>query len=115
MLVTADEETGSASSRALIESEALASKAVLVLEPALPGGALKTSRKGCGEFVLRAVGRAAHAGVEAGAGRQRHQRARAPDPPNRARCRIRPQHDGQRGRGPGRNPPPMSSPPPPRP
>jgi glutamate carboxypeptidase len=64
MLVTADEETGSASSRALIEAEALKSRAVLVLEPALPGGALKTSRKGCGEFVLRAVGRAAHAGVE---------------------------------------------------
>jgi glutamate carboxypeptidase len=64
MLVTSDEETGSVSSRALIEAEALASKAVLVLEPALPGGALKTSRKGCGVFVLRAVGRAAHAGVE---------------------------------------------------
>jgi glutamate carboxypeptidase len=64
MLVTADEETGSAASRALIEAEALASKAVLVLEPALPGGALKTSRKGCGVFVLRASGRAAHAGVE---------------------------------------------------
>jgi glutamate carboxypeptidase len=37
---------------------------VLVLEPALPGGALKTSRKGCGEFVLRVSGRAAHAGIE---------------------------------------------------
>ena len=64
MLVTADEETGSASSRALIEAEALASEAVLVLEPALPGGALKTSRKGCGEFVLRVSGLAAHAGIE---------------------------------------------------
>ena len=64
MLVTADEETGSASSRAIIEAEALASEAVLVLEPALPGGALKTSRKGCGEFVLRVSGRAAHAGVD---------------------------------------------------
>jgi glutamate carboxypeptidase len=64
MLVTADEETGSASSRAVIEAEALASEAVLVLEPALPGGALKTSRKGCGEFVLRVSGRAAHAGVD---------------------------------------------------
>ena len=64
MLVTPDEETGSASSRAVIEAEALASEAVLVLEPALPGGALKTSRKGCGAFVLRVSGRAAHAGVE---------------------------------------------------
>jgi glutamate carboxypeptidase len=64
MLVTADEETGSASSRAIIEAEALASEAVLVLEPALPGGALKTSRKGCGEFVIRVSGRAAHAGID---------------------------------------------------
>lgn len=64
LLVTTDEETGSASSRAIIEAEARASEAVLVLEPALPGGALKTSRKGCGEFVLRVSGRAAHAGIE---------------------------------------------------
>jgi glutamate carboxypeptidase len=64
LLVTADEETGSAASRAVIEAEAGASEAVLVLEPSLPGGALKTSRKGCGQFVLRAVGRAAHAGIE---------------------------------------------------
>jgi glutamate carboxypeptidase len=64
MLVTADEETGSATSRAVIEAEAARSDAVLVLEPALPGGALKTSRKGCGEFVIRVSGRAAHAGIE---------------------------------------------------
>ena len=64
MLVTADEETGSAASRAIIEAEAIASDAVLVLEPALPDGSLKTSRKGCGEFVLRVSGRAAHAGIE---------------------------------------------------
>jgi len=64
MLVTADEETGSRTSRALIEAEARSSVAVLVLEPALPGGALKTSRKGCGGFELRVAGRAAHAGIE---------------------------------------------------
>jgi glutamate carboxypeptidase len=64
LLVTADEETGGAVSREIIEAEARASDAVLVLEPSLPGGALKTSRKGCGEFVLRVSGRAAHAGVE---------------------------------------------------
>jgi len=64
MLVTTDEEVGSAASRPIIEAEALASDAVLVLEPALPDGALKTSRKGCGAFVLRVSGRAAHAGVE---------------------------------------------------
>jgi glutamate carboxypeptidase len=64
MLVTADEEAGSRASRAVIEAEALASEAVLVLEPALPGGGLKTSRKGCGEFVLSVTGVAAHAGIE---------------------------------------------------
>ena len=64
MLVTSDEETGAATSRGLIEDEALRSRAVLVLEPALPGGALKTARKGCGEFRLRVDGLAAHAGIE---------------------------------------------------
>lgn len=64
MLWTTDEETGSKTSRALIETEARASEAVLVLEPALPGGALKTSRKGCGEYELIVRGRAAHAGVD---------------------------------------------------
>src|SRR4029079_12056082 len=39
MLWTADEEIGSASSRALIEAEARNCGAVLVMEPALPGGA----------------------------------------------------------------------------
>ena len=62
-LVTSDEETGSASSRSVIEDEALRSEAVLVLEPSLPGGALKTSRKGCGEFVVRVDGVPAHAGI----------------------------------------------------
>ena len=64
LLVTADEETGSAASHGIIEAEARVSDAALVLEPALPGGALKTRRKGCGEFVLRVSGRAAHAGIE---------------------------------------------------
>jgi glutamate carboxypeptidase len=64
MLTTSDEETGSATSRTAIEEEARQSEAVLVLEPSLPGGALKTSRKGCGEFVLRVDGIAAHAGIE---------------------------------------------------
>jgi len=64
MLWTADEETGSKSSRALLEAEAVRSDAVLVLEPALPGGALKTSRKGIGEYDLLVRGVAAHAGVD---------------------------------------------------
>lgn len=68
LLVTSDEETGSRTSRALIEAEARASDAVLVLEPALAGGALKTSRKGIGQFHLHVTGVAAHAGVDPGKG-----------------------------------------------
>jgi len=40
---------------------------VLVLEPAQTG-ALKTSRKGVGEFRLTVQGRSAHAGINPGAG-----------------------------------------------
>ena len=64
LLVTSDEETGSDTSRALIEAEALASDAVLVLEPALAGGPLKTSRKGIGQYHLAVTGVSAHAGVD---------------------------------------------------
>ena len=64
VLLTSDEECGSLTSRALIEQEANRSNAVLVLEPSLPGGALKTGRKGCGEFRLDVRGVAAHAGIE---------------------------------------------------
>jgi glutamate carboxypeptidase len=68
MLWTTDEEVGSQTSRALVETEAQQSEAVLVLEPALPGGALKTSRKGCGEYEVVVRGQAAHAGVDPGKG-----------------------------------------------
>jgi len=64
MLWTTDEEIGSGSSRAAIEEEAARSAAVLVLEPSLPGGAVKTSRKGCGSYQLAVRGLAAHAGIE---------------------------------------------------
>ena len=64
MLWTADEERGSRSSRGLVEAEARRSSAVFVLEPALPDGAVKTGRKGCGEFELQVRGIAAHAGID---------------------------------------------------
>jgi glutamate carboxypeptidase len=64
MLWTADEEIGSESSRSAIEEEARRSDAVLVLEPSLPGGALKTSRKGCGGYEVIVKGVSAHAGIE---------------------------------------------------
>lgn len=62
LLCTADEETGSHESRTTIEALAAESQLVLCLEPALPGGVLKTARKGVGGFNIRIQGRAAHAG-----------------------------------------------------
>ena len=63
-LWTSDEEIGSGSSRKLLETEALKSSAVLVLEPAFGAqGLLKTSRKGVGEAELIVHGRASHAGL----------------------------------------------------
>ena len=50
--------------RDLMEAEMKASRAVLDFEPAWPGGAVKTSRKGSGSFVLHAHGRASHAGAD---------------------------------------------------
>ena len=64
VLATSDEEVGSQSSRDLIERLGRQSAAVLVLEPATTGGAIKTARKGVADFTLRVEGRAAHAGVE---------------------------------------------------
>jgi glutamate carboxypeptidase len=66
-LVT-DEEVGSESSRAKTEKIAKQCEAVLVLEPAGPRGALKTSRKGVGNYTVRVTGQAAHAGLDPGAG-----------------------------------------------
>ncbi|WP_329214537.1 M20 family metallopeptidase [Streptomyces sp. NBC_00683] len=68
ILVTADEEVGSLSSRSLIEERALACGAVLVVEGAADGGGLKTGRKGCGTFQVSVTGRASHAGLEPAAG-----------------------------------------------
>jgi glutamate carboxypeptidase len=63
-----EEETGSGAFRREIEREAKGARAVLVLEPAAEGGALKTARKGVGEFRLTVQGRSAHAGSNPGAG-----------------------------------------------
>jgi glutamate carboxypeptidase len=68
LLVTADEEVGSRSSRTLVEERALACGAVLVLEGAAEGGALKVGRKGCGTFQVGVTGRASHAGLDPDAG-----------------------------------------------
>jgi glutamate carboxypeptidase len=64
ILMTSDEEIGSHSSRALIEEMAQQAAYVLVMESPLPGGVLKTARKGVGGWELTISGRAAHAGIE---------------------------------------------------
>ncbi len=68
ILLTPDEETGSTGSRDLIVAAASDAAVVLVTEPPLPGGALKTSRKGWASYRLGVTGRAAHAGLEPEAG-----------------------------------------------
>lgn len=64
LVATCDEETGSETSRALIERLAAGARAVLVPEPSLPGGAAKTRRKGVALYRLEVTGRASHAGVD---------------------------------------------------
>jgi len=59
-----DEETASVAFRKQLLAEALAARAVLVLEPAGPGGTLKIARKGVGKFRVTVHGRSAHAGVD---------------------------------------------------
>jgi glutamate carboxypeptidase len=64
LLLTCDEEIGSRTSRPLIEEEAKNAAAALILEPPIAGGVVKTGRKGIGTFTVRALGRAAHAGLD---------------------------------------------------
>lgn len=63
VFLNSDEEIGSPSSRRSIEALAGQSEYVLVLEPPLPDGGLKTARKGVGRFTIEVEGKAAHAGV----------------------------------------------------
>jgi glutamate carboxypeptidase len=64
LLLTCDEEIGSRTSRPLIEEDAKNAAAALILEPPISGGVVKTGRKGIGTFTVRALGRAAHAGLD---------------------------------------------------
>jgi glutamate carboxypeptidase len=68
VFLVADEEVGSYSSRAITESLARKSAGVLVLEPAGPRGAVKTARKGVGEYTIHVQGVASHAGLDPGKG-----------------------------------------------
>jgi glutamate carboxypeptidase len=58
-----DEETGSETSRSLIELEGRSADYCLVFEPGRPDGSIVTARKGIAHFTLTVTGRAAHAGV----------------------------------------------------
>ena len=69
LFCTSDEEIGSLTSREQIERLAKEAALVLVLEGGLVDGALKTWRKGVGEFWVRTKGRAAHAGGDHEKGR----------------------------------------------
>jgi glutamate carboxypeptidase len=68
MFLNPDEEVASRAFRKRLESEARQCAAVLVLEPAAAGGALKTARKGVGDFRITVHGRSAHAGINPAAG-----------------------------------------------
>lgn len=65
VLLVSDEEVGSDSSRPITESLAKKAAAVLVLEPSYGRqGAVKTARKGVGEYVVKVAGKASHAGLD---------------------------------------------------
>jgi glutamate carboxypeptidase len=65
VLLVSDEEVGSDSSRAITEELAREAAAVLVLEPSYgPEGAVKTARKGVGEYQIKVTGKASHAGLD---------------------------------------------------
>ncbi len=65
VLLVSDEEVGSQSSRKITEALARKSAAVLVLEPSYGSqGAVKTARKGVGEYLINIDGVAAHSGLD---------------------------------------------------
>ena len=63
LILNTDEEIGSINSRALIEKTAKSNEYALIVEPAQKG-ALVTARKGGGKYLLKIIGKSAHAGVE---------------------------------------------------
>jgi glutamate carboxypeptidase len=63
LVATTDEETGSATSKELIEKLAKSAQAVLVFEASLDGK-VKTGRKGTAMYQVVVTGKASHAGLE---------------------------------------------------
>lgn len=69
IFINSDEEIGSRESTRYIKRLAQLVDRVLVLEPSLgPTGKIKTARKGVGRFTIKVRGKAAHAGLDPGAG-----------------------------------------------
>ena len=62
VLMTTDEEVGSVHSEPIIKELAQQAGLVLVMEPATPEEAIKTSRKGVATFTIEVEGRPSHAG-----------------------------------------------------
>ena len=62
VVINSDEETGSASSAALLAQAARGKVAALTYEPALPDGTLAGARGGTGNFSIVVRGKSAHAG-----------------------------------------------------
>ncbi|HMT07873.1 MAG TPA: M20 family metallopeptidase [Pyrinomonadaceae bacterium] len=63
ILLSCDEEIGSHTGREFVEREAANATRCLVFEPS-QNGAVKTGRKGTGQYTIRAHGAPAHAGLE---------------------------------------------------
>ena len=69
IFINSDEEIGSRESTRYIKRLAQLVDRALVLEPSLgPTGKIKTARKGVGRFTIKVRGKAAHAGLDPGAG-----------------------------------------------
>jgi len=69
ILLSPDEETGSAATAPLLAETAARHQLGLIFEPARPNGDLVRARMGTGIFTAACHGRAAHAGRDPGAGR----------------------------------------------
>ena len=88
MLWTTDEEVGSGNVARADRDEARECRAVLVLEPSLPGGAAKTSRKGVRRVRADRARRRRARGYRSRQGRERDPRAGAADPRHRGAART---------------------------
>jgi glutamate carboxypeptidase len=65
VLLVSDEEVGSDSSRRITEALAKRAAAVFVLEPSFGRhGAVKTARKGVGDYLVKVTGKSSHAGLD---------------------------------------------------